>query len=126
MIVLYGGRLVLERRNLIEKWQVTIKVPLAGKRNIDLDTYDVREAFIRAQYHYMALKKNASYEEIEEEEKNELKCWTCNNWLPRGNNCVFEFPEARQTCGRYASKCEMYTDGTTDFAATDARRGSLD
>lgn len=114
MIVLYGGRLVLERRSLSQNWKATLKIPAKGKVTIDLGTPDVREAFIRGQNHYLAVRTDRSVQEIEEETSSVTKCWSCLNWLPRSNKCSFGFPEARQTGGRYAAKCELYADGTED------------
>lgn len=113
MIVLYGGRLVIQRRLLSENWKATIKVPTKNKAMIDLGTPDVREAFIRAQNHYLALRTNRAVAEVENEAISTIKCWSCLNWLPRTNECSFGFPEARQTGGRYAARCELYNDGTT-------------
>ena len=113
MIVLFGGRLVLERRLLSENWKATIKVPTKNKMIVDLGTPDVRQAFIRAQYHYLALRTDRAVTDVESESVSTTKCWSCLNWLPRSNECSFGFPEARQTGGRYASRCELYNDGTT-------------
>lgn len=111
MIVLYGGRVVLERRSLVATWEATIKMPTQGKRLIDLDTFDINEAYIRAQYHYLALKKNLTFEQVKEQEQHQAKCWSCIYWQPRSSKCLFEFPEAKASHGRYAAKCEMYSDG---------------
>ena len=111
MIVLYGGRLVVQRKLLSENWRATIKVPTKTKLTVDLGTPDVRQAFIRAQHHYLALKTDRDVVDVETEALTVLKCWSCLNWLPRTNECSFGFPEARQTGGRYASRCEMYNDG---------------
>lgn len=126
MITLYGGRVVLERRSLAENWQVVIKLPLQSKHSIDLMTPDVKQAFIRAQYHYIALRDHLSVEEVEAEQSQQTRCWSCIHFLHRGNGCVFQFPEARQTMGKFAAKCELYSDGTKNPRADDAWSGSLD
>lgn len=126
MITLYGGRMVLERRNLMENWHATIKLPLHDKRQVDLKTPDVRQAYIRAQYHYIALRDRVSLEEVEAEQSRHPRCWECIHFLHRGNGCVFEFPEARQTMGRFAAKCQMFSNGTTDIRANDTWDGALD
>ena len=112
MIVLYGGRLVLERRRLTENWKATLKIPTKGKVTVDLGTSDVRQAFIRGQHHYLAVRTDRTVEDIEQEAMATTKCWSCINWSPLSNECSFGFPEARQTGGRYAAKCELYADGT--------------
>lgn len=111
MITLYAGRLVIERRKLSDNWSATIKLAHQAERVIDLCTPDVREAFIRAQHHYLALRHGQTFEEVQEESRGKVKCWSCVQWLPRSNECSFGFPEARQTGGKYAARCELYSDG---------------
>lgn len=126
MITLYGGRMVLERRSLAENWKAIIKIPLRDKRLVDLMTPDVKQAFIRAQYHYIALRDHLSVEEVEAMQSQHTRCWTCIHFLHRGNGCVFQFPEARQTMGKFAAKCELYSDGTKNSRSHDAWDGPLD
>lgn len=121
MITLYAGRLVIERRRLSENWRATIRLAGAPERNIDLCTPDVREAFIRAQHHYLALRNGQTFEEVQEEHRGKVKCWSCTQWLPRSNECSFGFPEARQTGGKYAARCELFSDGTEGVGAPRAR-----
>jgi len=121
MITLYAGRLVIERRRLSENWQATIRLAGAPERHIDLCTPDVREAFIRAQHHYMALRNGQTFDEVQEEHRGKVKCWSCMQWLPRSNECSFGFPEARQTGGRYAARCELFSDGTEGVGAVGPR-----
>lgn len=120
MIVLYGGRLIVERRKLSENWRGKFRLPRDKERIIDLGTPDVREAFIRAQYHYMALKSVQPVEEVAAAYHDKAKCWNCIQWLPRSNECSFGFPEARQTGGRFAVRCEHYDDGKEDTATDGA------
>jgi hypothetical protein len=35
-------------------------------------------------------------------------CWDCLQWEPWRKACALGFPEARQTGGRYAARCEIY------------------
>jgi len=65
MIVLYSGRVIVERLRLSDNWRAKIRLPGRAETIIDLCTPDVREAYIRAQYHYLALRKNQPIEEIE-------------------------------------------------------------
>jgi len=110
MINLYNGRLIIERRKLCENWRAKYKLPNLQECTIDLRTKDVREAFIQAQYHYLALRNNQSVVDVEESFNGKRKCWSCVYWLPRSNECSFGFAEAKQERGRYARHCELYDD----------------
>jgi len=126
MITLYGGRLILERRKLSENWRAIINIPGLDQHTIDLCTPDLREAFIRGQYHYIALRNRQPVEEIIEIYHHKAKCWSCVQWLPRLNECSFGFPEARQTGGRFAARCALYDDGKKGSGTDGAGRGLLD
>ncbi len=110
MIVLYNGRLVIERKKLSKNWQAIYKVPNTEERTIDLCTNNVQEAFITAQYNYFAIRDNKTYEEVAESFVGKLKCWSCIHWLARTNECSFGFPEAMQVRGPYAQRCGLYDD----------------
>jgi hypothetical protein len=36
-------------------------------------------------------------------------CWDCVQWEATRNRCNLQFPEARQTGGRFAARCAMFT-----------------
>ena len=110
MIVLYNGRLVIERKKLSKNWQAIYKVPNTEERTIDLCTNNVQQAFITAQYNYFAIRDDKTYEEIAESFVGKLKCWSCIHWLARTNECSFGFPEAMQVRGQYAQRCGLYDD----------------
>jgi hypothetical protein len=110
MIVLYNGRLVIERKKLSKNWQANYKIPNTEERIIDLCTNNVQEAFITAQYNYFAIRDNKTYEEVVESFVGKLKCWSCIHWLARTNECSFGFPEALQVRGQYAQRCGLYDD----------------
>jgi len=110
MIVLYNGRLVIERKKLSKNWHAIYKVPNTEERTIDLCTNNVQEAFITAQYNYFAIRDNKTYEEVVESFVGKLKCWSCIHWLARTNECSFGFPEALQVRGQYAQRCGLYDD----------------
>jgi len=112
MIVLYNGRLVIERKKLSKNWHAIYKVPNTEERTIDLCTNNVQEAFITAQYNYFAIRDNKTYEEVAESFVGKLKCWSCIHWLARTNECSFGFPEALQVRGQYAQRCGLYDDST--------------
>ncbi len=110
MIVLYNGRLVIERKKLSKNWHAIYKVPNTEERTIDLCTNNVQEAFITAQYNYFAIRDDKTYEEVAESFVGKLKCWSCIHWLARTNECSFGFPEALQVRGQYAQRCGLYDD----------------
>ncbi len=110
MIVLYNGRLVIERKKLSKNWHAIYKVPNTEERTIDLCTNNVQEAFITAQYNYFAIRDGKTYEEVAESFVGKLKCWSCIHWLARTNECSFGFPEAMQVRGQYAQRCGLYDD----------------
>jgi hypothetical protein len=110
MIVLYNGRLVIERKKLSKNWHAIYKVPNTEERTIDLCTNNVQEAFITAQYNYFAIRDDKTYEEVAESFVGKLKCWSCIHWLARTNECSFGFPEAMQVRGQYAQRCGLYDD----------------
>ena len=110
MIVLYNGRLVIERKKLSKNWQAIYKVPNTEERTIDLCTNNVQKAFITAQYNYFAIRDDKTYEEVAESFVGKLKCWSCIHWLARTNECSFGFPEALQVRGQYAQRCGLYDD----------------
>ena len=66
MISLYNGRIIVERRTLAENWRAKFRIPGLPETIIDLCTPNVQDAYIRAQYHYLALRKNQPIEEMYE------------------------------------------------------------
>ena len=114
MINLYNGRVIIQRNSLAENWTARIKLPNCEPVIIDLDTPDLRKAFIYAQYNYLSLYSNKSIAEIEESYQGKPKCWSCIHWTPRSDKCSFGFPEARTNKGRYARKCSLYEDDGTE------------
>ena len=114
MINLYNGRVIVQRNSLAENWTARIKLPNCEPVIIDLDTPDLRKAFIYAQYNYLSLYSNKSIAEIEESYQGKPKCWSCIHWTPRSDKCSFGFPEARTNKGRYARKCSLYEDDGTE------------
>jgi hypothetical protein len=35
-------------------------------------------------------------------------CWDCVQWEATRKRCNLEFPEARQSGGRFAARCELF------------------
>jgi hypothetical protein len=120
VINLFNGRVVLERRRLVENWCAKVKLPKQGgaQITIDLQTTDLKLAFVRAQNIYRCLRKGEPLAELDPPPTNHLSCWDCAHWSVLrvnngGNGCEFQFPEARQTAyGKFASQCHLYDDGT--------------
>jgi len=126
MIVLYSGRIIVERLSLSTNWRARYRIPGIDPTIIDLCTPDVREAYIRAQYHYLALRQKQPIEVIESQFHEKAKCWSCIHWLPRGDECSFGFPEARQNKGRFAARCELYDDGKESAGSDGSRSWPVD
>jgi hypothetical protein len=122
MITLYNGRIIVERLSLSANWRARYRIPGIDPTIIDLRTSDVREAYIRAQYHYLALRQKEPFEVIENQFHDIAKCWSCIHWLPRGDECSLGFPEARQNKGRFAARCELYDDGKESAGSDESRK----
>ena len=120
MINLFNGRVVLERRTLVENWRAKVKLPKQGGAFvvIDLQTANLKTAFVRAHNIYQSIKKGQQYEHLDPPAPTHLSCWDCCHWSVLrvnngGNGCEFEFPEAKQTAyGKFAAQCHLYDDGT--------------
>jgi hypothetical protein len=120
MINLFNGRVVLERRTLVENWRAKVKLPKQNGASvvIDLQTTELKLAFVRAQNIYRCLKKGEGFGELDPPPTTHLTCWDCVHWSVLrvnngGNGCEFQFPEARQTAyGKFAAQCHLYDDGT--------------
>ena len=120
MINLFNGRVVLERRTLVENWRAKVKLPKQGGATvvIDLQTTQLKTAFVRAHNIYQSIKKGQTYQSLDPEPRGHLTCWDCRHWSVLrvnngGNGCEFEFPEAKQSAyGKFADQCHLYNDGT--------------
>lgn len=120
MINLFNGRVVLERRTLVENWRAKVKLPKQGGNFIviDLQTTHLKTAFVRAHNIYQSIKKGENYESLDPPPRQHQTCWDCCHWSVLrvnngGNGCEFEFPEAKQSAyGKFAAQCHLYDDGT--------------
>lgn len=120
MINLFNGRVVLERRTLVENWRAKVKLPKQGGATvvIDLQTTHLKTAFVRAHNIYQSIKKGQAFQNLDPEPRGHLTCWDCRHWSVLrvnngGNGCEFEFPEAKQSVyGKFADQCHLYNDGT--------------
>jgi hypothetical protein len=126
VISFYHGRLQIDRRSLCENWRAIVRMPRSDQIEIDLGTPDMREAHLRAQYHYLALRMKQPIEEVKEIYRKKAACWSCGQWLPLAGECSFGFPEARQTGGRFAARCDLYDDGTGSDRTAGEGRGAMD
>ena len=126
MISFFHGRLLIDRRSLSDNWRAIIRLPRMDRVEIDLGTPDMREAYLRAQYHYLARRTRQPVEEVKELYRHKAVCWNCGQWLPLAGECSFGFPEARQTGGRFAARCDLYDDGTGSDRTAREGRGTMD
>jgi len=126
MICLRNGRLIIERLKLSENWSARYKFPGTDAIVIDLCTPDIRQAFVRAQYHYIALRDKLPVEQAREAIDAKARCWFCHHWLPRTNECSLGFPEALQNNGLYASRCSLYEQNKKSLSPYGQGRGKMD
>jgi hypothetical protein len=119
VIILYGGRLTLERRSLIENWHALLRFPALDER-IDLKTKSLNEAFFLGSCHYQAVRKSQPFDQVVKEHRSSPQCWRCVQWSPIDNGCSLGWPEARASGGRYARKCDLWNDGTASAGTFDA------
>lgn len=106
MISLLNGRLLLTCERASQTWHAHIILGPGPEHRLDVDTgtVDLRQAMLRAMNDFNAFRAKAR--PIQEEIRY---CWDCIHWEPKGRGrCSMEFPEARQTGGRFASRCSIY------------------
>ena len=73
---------------------------------VDTGTVDLRQAMERGHWHYAAFKAKAR--PVEPDAK--VMCWDCIHWTPGGRGrCEIDIPECRQTGGRFAPNCAVFT-----------------
>ena len=103
MISLYGGRLKLELDSTARQWvaHVIIGPKKEHKATQRLQTTHLFTAQRRAIEFYRDCKA--------EHLPDRLICWTCKQWCPASNTCQVGVPECRQTAGRFAPNCALYS-----------------
>ena len=104
MISLYHGRLLLFCDRADKTWHC--RVVLGPKREhqveVDTGTIQLQEALLRAQRVYQS--EIARIRPTDQP----LMCWDCVQWDQVRKRCSIQIPEARQSGGRYAARCEVY------------------
>lgn len=102
MISLHGGRLLLHCDRADQAWHCT--VALGPKHRVTYSTgqVELQAALLAAQQWYQL-------------ERSKVRsvgappiCWDCHHWDISRSRCALNFPEARQTGGRFAARCSVF------------------
>jgi hypothetical protein len=104
MISLYHGRLLLFCDRADRTWHCRVVLGPKAEHQLEADTGTIllQEALLRAQSVYAMAMAN-----IRPNTEPRL-CWDCVQWDTKRKRCSLEFPEARQSGGRYAERCEVF------------------
>ena len=104
MISLHAGRLLLFCDRADRTWHCRVNLGPKPIHQLEADTGTVQlqEALLRAQRIYQAAVHDLR------PAGSPRMCWDCLQWEPARKACTLGFPEARQTGGRYAARCEVY------------------
>ena len=104
MITLYGGRLLLFCDRADRTWHARVVLGPKPEHQIEADTGAIRlqDAMLRAQSIFQMARANIRPAGAPP------MCWDCVQWEVTRKRCNLEFPEARQTGGRFAARCAMF------------------
>lgn len=104
MISLHGGRLLLFCDRADRTWHCRVNLGPKAEHQLEADTgaIQLQDALLRAQSIY-----SAALARIRPTEAPRM-CWDCVQWEAMRKRCNLEFPEARQTGGRFAARCELF------------------
>ena len=104
MISLHAGRLLLFCDRADRTWHCRVNLGPKPEHQLEADTgaVELQEALLRAQRIYQAAVRNLR------PVGSPRMCWDCLQWEPWRKACALGFPEARQTGGRCAARCEIY------------------
>ena len=104
MISLHAGRLLLFCDRADRTWHCRVVLGPKPEHQVEADTgaIQLQDALLRAQSIYSAAV--AKIRPVVEPRM----CWDCVQWDHPRRRCSLEFPEARQSGGRYAARCEVY------------------
>jgi hypothetical protein len=108
MISLHAGRLLLSCERASQTWHAHIILGPKPEHQLvaDTGTVDLRQAMERGQNLYTAFR--AKVRPVAPEAK--VMCWDCIHWTPGGRGrCEMDIPESRQTGGRFAPSCAVFT-----------------
>lgn len=104
MISLHAGRLLLFCDRADRTWHCRVVLGPKPEHQVEADTgaIQLQDALLRAQSIYSAAV--ARIRPVVEPRM----CWDCVQWEQTRKRCSLDFPEARQSGGRYAARCEVY------------------
>jgi hypothetical protein len=110
MISLHAGRLLLVCSRSDRSWHARVVLGPKPEHQLEVDTGTVylQEALLRAQGIYQA-----ALQKLRPDGSPQM-CWDCLQWEPARKACTLGFPEARQTGGRFAARCEVYVSASGD------------
>jgi hypothetical protein len=104
MISLYGGRLLLFCDRAYRTWRVRVVLGPKAEHQVEADTEAIRlqDAMLRAQSIYQMARAKIRPNDAPR------MCWDCIQWEATRKGCGLDFPEARQSGGRFAARCELF------------------
>lgn len=104
MISLHAGRLLLFCDRADRTWHCRVNLGPKAEHQLEADTGTVQlqEALMRAERIYQAAVLRIRPTGAPR------MCWDCLQWELARKGCALDFPEARQTGGRFAARCEIY------------------
>jgi hypothetical protein len=104
MISLYGGRLLLFCDQADRTWHARVVLGPKPEHQLEADTGAIRlqDAMLRAQSIYQMAR--AKIRPV----GSRPMCWDCIQWEATRKGCGLDFPEARQSGGRFAARCELF------------------
>ena len=104
MISLYGGRLLLFCDRADRTWHCRVNLGPKAAHQLEADTGAIRlqDAMLRAQSIYQMARAK-----IQPVGAMPI-CWDCVQWEVTRKRCNLDFPEARQSGGRFAARCELF------------------
>jgi hypothetical protein len=104
MISLHAGRLLLFCDRADRTWHCRVNLGPRAEHQLEADTgtIQLQEALLRAQRIYQAAVLRIR------PASSPRMCWDCLQWEPARKACTLGFPEARQTGGRFAARCDIY------------------
>jgi len=104
MISLYGGRLLLFCDRADRTWRARVVLGPKPEHQVEADTEAIRleDAMLRAQSIYQMARAKIRPDDAPR------MCWDCIQWEATRKRCGLDFPEARQSGGRFAARCELF------------------
>jgi hypothetical protein len=104
MISLHAGRLLLFCDRANQTWHCRVNLGPRAEHQLEADTgaIGLQEALLRAQRIYQAAVLHIRPVELPR------MCWDCVQWEVTRKRCSLHFPEARQSGGRFAARCELF------------------